>query len=135
MPARVIVTDEGSIITLPCGAVVESNPHDTDEYRATARSLGYGEGPDAALRMAQEHDVLHCRLVEWLGIPESFSLRVAVGLGADPELARIEEAAVLAVQRLMRRAGGRLPSGEAGDGDHSSSSFDSRDRRPSDVAV
>lgn len=108
-PAAITIHRDGSTIILPCGLVVESRPHDTESYRATARELGYGDGQDAALRMAQEHDALHALLTAWLGIPESFSLRVAAGADPDSEIAAIEEAAVLAVQKLMVRGGGRLP--------------------------
>lgn len=112
MPAKVTVHDHGTTIVLPCGLVVEGRPHDTNAYRATAASLGYGEGPEAALRMAQHHDALHAALCAWLGISESFSLRQAAGLPVDPELAAIEENAVMALQRLMVRGGGRMPPTE-----------------------
>ena len=111
MNARVQIHQYGTTIVLPCGLVVEGRPHDTEAYRATAAALGYGEGPDAALRCCQDHDALHARLTAFLGIPESFSLRQAAGLPVDAELAAIEEGAVMALQRLMIRGGGRMPDG------------------------
>lgn len=98
----------GSRIRLRCGAVIEGRPHDSDEYRATAARLGYGGD---TLAMCREHDPLHALLCDWLGLPESYALRDAAGTldEAERELAAIEEEAVLAVQRLMRRGGGRLP--------------------------
>jgi hypothetical protein len=61
--------------------------------------------------MCRDHDPLHVLLAEWLGLEASFALREAAGLldPADADKARTEEAAVLAVQRFMRLAGGRLP--------------------------
>lgn len=102
---KVTVHEHGSTVVLPCGAVINAVPQDTDEYRATARSLGYG---DDTLAMAQDHDRLHVALCEWLGI-ESASLAVAAGASADSTLAGYEEDAVLAVQRLMRHAGVNVP--------------------------
>ena len=98
----------GSRITLPSGEVVLGTPHDTDAYRATARQLGYG---DDTLAMCRDHDPLHALLAQWLGLEASYALRQAAGLlhPADAEKAAAEETAVLAVQRFMRVAGGRLP--------------------------
>lgn len=110
MKAQVRIHEYGTTIVLPCGLVVEGRPHDTEAYRATAAALGYGEGPEAALACCQDHDALHVRLCAFLGIPESFALRQAAGLPVDSELAAIEEEAVMACQRFMRLAGGRLPS-------------------------
>lgn len=63
--------------------------------------MGYGDDVGA---MVADHDPLHCILADMLGLPTSIALS-----GGDPELAIWEEAAVLAVQRFMRVAGGRLP--------------------------
>lgn len=95
----------GTTVVLPCGLVVEGRPHDTDAYRATAAVLGYG---DDVLSMCQQHDALHAWLAEQFGL-ESFALREAAGLSVDPEIAVAEEAAVMALQRYMRLAGGRMP--------------------------
>lgn len=109
MRTRVDIHEYGTTITLPCGLVVEGRPHDTDGYRATAAALGYGDGPEAALACCRDHDALHALLAAWLGIPESYSLRQAAGLPIDADLAAIEEAAVMAVQALLVRGGGRMP--------------------------
>lgn len=85
---------------------MHGHPHSTGCYRATAERLGYGAD---VLSMTREHDPLHARLCDWLGLPDSYSLRRAVGLDADPTMAALEEDAVLAVQRFMRRAGVALP--------------------------
>lgn len=110
MKTRVHVHEYGSTIVLPCGLVVEGRPQNSVSYAETARDVGYGDGPDAALRMCQDHDALHALVCGWLGIPESYSLRMTVGAEADLELAAIEEAAVMALQKLMMRGGGRMPS-------------------------
>ena len=94
-----------TLITLPCGATVPGAPHDADDYRATAERLGYGED---TLAMCLDHDPLHAMLCDWLGVT-SHALRQAVGLPHDELLALLEENAVIAVQQLMRRAGGQLP--------------------------
>lgn len=95
------VHDWGSRILLPGGNVVVGKPQGTAEQAATARDLGYG---DDVLQLVRDHDPLHCLLVDFLGMPVSFSLS-----GGDPEAAADEESAVMAVQKLMRRHGGRLP--------------------------
>lgn len=71
----------------------------------TARRLGYGEDVEA---MNRDHDPLHRALCEWLGLP-SYSLSASAGHPVDPDLARYEEAAVLAVQRFLQMAGGTFP--------------------------
>lgn len=88
--------------------VIIGEPHSTEEYRATAHSLGYG---DDTLAMCQDHDPLHVSLCKWLGLETSFSMLSAVGrLPEDQEfLARLEEAAVLAVQKFIRRANLKVP--------------------------
>lgn len=78
------------------------------KQRRTALRLGYGE--DVAALNA-EHDPLHRALCAWLGVA-SYALRDAAGehlTSAEHELARYEEAAVLAVQRFARRAGLPMP--------------------------
>jgi hypothetical protein len=99
----------GTRITLPTGEAVRGEPMDTPEYRDTARELGYGDG-EAADRYAMccDHDPLHALLCDWLGLP-SHALRYAAGLAHDPRLAGLEEAAVLAVQKLTRAAGRAVP--------------------------
>jgi hypothetical protein len=93
----------------PTGSIVIiGEPHDTDEYRNMAYRLGYG---DDTLGMCQDHDPLHIALCKWLGLQTSFSMLSAVGrLSEDQEhLARFEEEAVLAVQKLIRHAGLKVP--------------------------
>jgi hypothetical protein len=66
-----------------------------------AGALGYG---DDVAAMDMEHDVLHGALCHFLSIP-SFSLKEARGepLTRDEQkLARFEEAAVLAAQKLRQ---------------------------------
>lgn len=88
--------------------VVVGEPHDTEEYRATARGLGYD---DDILGMCQDHDPLHVALCRWLGLSTSFSMLSAVGkLPVEQKyLADAEETAVIAIQRFMRLAGGNPP--------------------------
>lgn len=72
----------------------------------TARELGYGDDVEA---LNAQHDPLHVALCAWLGV-ESYALREATGERLSPEHQRLawdEEAAVLAVQKLMR--GHRVP--------------------------
>src|SRR5678809_499483 len=98
---RISVRPGRTVVILPCGKVVRGRPQGTAEQAQMARDLGYSDNVDA---MVADHDPLHAMLCDWLGLPTSITLS-----GGDPELARWEEAAVLAVQRFMRRAGGRLP--------------------------
>ena len=97
---------ETSRVTLASGTVVVGCPHDTEEYRATAASLGYG---DDTVAMCRDHDPLHQALCSWLGVGESFALRCAAGERREDELSAAEEAAVMAVQRFAKLAGARLP--------------------------
>lgn len=96
------VTEGGSRVTLPDGTVIEGNPQPDDEYRDTAEWLGYGGD---TLAMCRDHDPLHALLTDWLGLPASFSLRVAAGLDQPNALAGLEEEAVLALQKFVRAAG------------------------------
>lgn len=70
--------------------------HFEQQQEAMARWMGY---PDAAA-MNQAHDAAHEALCRWLGVP-SHSLACARGEPFDPELAGIEEDAVLRLQRFM----------------------------------
>lgn len=70
--------------------------HFEQQQDATARWMGY---PDAAA-MNADHDRVHGALCAWLGVT-SHSLACARGEPFDPELAGIEEDAVLRLQRLM----------------------------------
>ena len=109
---RVTVHEEGTTVALPCGAVVEgrrwryANGEDEAHQADMARRLGYGED---ALQMVRDHDALHVALCRWLGLPTSYSLEAAAGHREVDDLSQAEEAAVLAVQRLMRLARRGVP--------------------------
>lgn len=90
------------------GALVHAVPHDTDDYGATAKRLGYGEDRD---RMNRDHELLHSLIAAMLGQPESPVMRaVAEDRGEHDAdgLLGIEEDAVLAVQRLAMAWGVNL---------------------------
>jgi hypothetical protein len=85
---------------------VDAVPHDTDEYRARARSLGYPDDATGLLRMSREHELTHSLLAGWLGLPCSptmrgIALRTA-GIGPWFLGWRAEEACVLALQKFAR---------------------------------
>lgn len=85
---------------------VDAVPHDSDEYRARARSLGYPDDAAGLLRMSREHELSHALLARWLGLPCSptmrgIALRTA-GIGPWFPAWRVEEACVLAVQKFAR---------------------------------
>ncbi len=61
--------------------------------------------------MCREHDPLHARLCDMLGVGDSPALLCAAGLRHEDEISAAEEGAVMAVQLFMRLAGGRLPMG------------------------
>lgn len=97
----ILVRPGRTVIILPCGKIVRGEPQGTPEQAQTALDLGYGDDVGA---MVSDHDPLHAIICDMLGLPTSYSLS-----GGDPELARWEEAAVIATQRFMRRSGCRLP--------------------------
>lgn len=93
-------------VVLNSGNMVPGEPEYTPDQRQTAQSLGYGRN---VVKMVEDHDPLHALLADWLGL-ESFALRVASGeLPVGDPLADLEEDAVLAIQRFMVAAGGKLP--------------------------
>jgi len=100
----------GSRVVLPCGRAIVGYPHNTEEYRRTARRLGYD---DDVMAMCADHDPLHQALARFLGIDDSQALLEAAGLPCDHNIALAEEDAVMAVQRYMRMAGGRVPPGQS----------------------
>lgn len=53
------------------GTRVPASPEDTDQYRATARRLGYGIDTWALCR---DHELSHTQLAELLGLPYSPTL-------------------------------------------------------------
>jgi hypothetical protein len=85
------------VTTLPNGAIVNACP--TEDSIQPALELGYCEDVAALTR---DHDPLHSRLCDWLGMPHSFSLMRSAGYPTDPMLAELEEAAVLATQKFKR---------------------------------
>jgi hypothetical protein len=98
----ITVDDRGHTkITAPDCRTVHGAPQYNAEQAATARALGYGEDVAA---MVADHDPLHALLADWIGLGESAAL-----FGGRPEVEAAEEAAVLAVQKYMRLAGGRMP--------------------------
>jgi hypothetical protein len=95
----------GTRVILPDGSLVFGEPHDSEQYRETARRCGYG---DDTLALCRDHDPCHAILCDWLGLPDSPALRAAIGLDADPVVAAAEEDAVLSLQRFCRAAGVKL---------------------------
>jgi hypothetical protein len=85
---------------------VDAAPHDTDAYRARARSLGYRDDTAA---MSREHEAAHHLMARLLGLPYSPTM-YGIALHAAAEgpywpAWRDEECAVLALQRFARSAG------------------------------
>jgi hypothetical protein len=95
-------------VTLPSGHVIRAMPQNTPAQAATALCMGYGDDVGA---MTEDHDAMHAWLTDALGLSVSQSLRNAAGLSHDESLAFLEETAVMAVQTLMKRAGGKMPFG------------------------
>ena len=94
--------DDGLTVTvLPDGSRVEARPQGNPTYAARAAALGYGA--DVA-RMSREHEIGHSLLAEWLGLPESPTLR-GVASGAHWPHWPEEEAAVLALAAFSNAAG------------------------------
>ena len=99
---RILLRPNGSVIQLPSGAMIRSRPRGEGDQAETAQRLGYEADVDSLCR---DHDALHALLCDWLGLDTSYSLSAAAGQRTDAELAEHEEAAVIAVQTFMRRAG------------------------------
>lgn len=109
-PARLVqfaevmvqIWPDAVVTILPDGQQIFAMAQDTDEYRATAERLGYGED---TCRMSRDHELTHSALAALLGLPESPTLgRVARGEG-DSTLTGLEENAVLAIQAFANAAG------------------------------
>lgn len=85
---------------------VDACAQDSDEYRARAVSLGYG---DDTARMSREHELGHALLAHLLGLASSPTMYgIALhGAAEGPYWPawRDEEACVLALQRYARSAG------------------------------
>lgn len=71
---RITITDEGIVIVLPCGMVVEGKPQGSELQSNIAKELGYGSD---VLSMVKDYDPLHVLLCEWLGISKSFSIEIS----------------------------------------------------------
>jgi hypothetical protein len=100
---RIDTGPDWACVTLPNGREIHARPN--DESAGMASRLGYGRDVAA---MTREHDPLHARLTDMLGLPYSVSLMTAAGCLPESELAGLEEDAVLAVQIFLqaaRRAG------------------------------
>lgn len=99
----VVVTlhDQGAVIAWPDGTSVSGAPEDTDDYRRTAEECGYGSD---TLSLCREHELLHVALGHWLGVasPVMEALRRQPEATAGAEIRRLEEAAVLSIQRFIR---------------------------------
>jgi hypothetical protein len=90
----------------PDGTRVPAAPQDTDQYRATAAALGYG---DDIWRLCREHEIAHTTLMQSLGLRYSPTLwAVAHGergkIPNSPGEMAAEEKLVLAYQewRMLR---------------------------------
>jgi hypothetical protein len=94
---HITVGPSWAVTRLPNGKELHAHP---DENSAeAAERLGYGDDVEALTR---DHDPLHSRLCDWLGMPHSFSLMHAAGCDADLRLVQLEEDAVIAVQKFKR---------------------------------
>jgi ribosomal protein L32 len=99
----VSVTRTHVATTLPGGAVVEGEPHDTDAYRQTAQAHGYGA--DVA-RLNRCHETGHTLLAHWLGLPcSNVFARLSAGHHEADDVTRAEEAAVLAIEAFANAVG------------------------------
>lgn len=94
---KISIGPKWAITRLPNGAEVHAHPR--EDQADTAMELGYGTDIEA---MTRDHDPLHSRLMDFLKAPYSYSLMLAAGCDVDPRIAALEEAAVMAVQKLKR---------------------------------
>jgi hypothetical protein len=108
-PGTVIRHRNGTVQTITADGCVTELPGlpplvatTRDDQAEIAASLGYGADVAA---MNREHDLTHAMVADWLGFPASWSLTAAAGGDVPAGLAEAEEAAAMAVQRLMRLAG------------------------------
>jgi hypothetical protein len=98
------VLADGTQIEFADGTTVVGQPEDTDAYRHTAQTHGYGAD---TLSLCIEHEVMHVALADWLGVSDSPTMKAVRTnrLTDDLPFRTLEEAAVLAVQRYARAAG------------------------------
>ncbi len=95
------------------GTKTTAIPNDDPESRARARSLGYGQHPEAVWQMTRWHDLLHTVIAEAEGHPWSPTLHaVAHGYDLAPGVAQLEERRVLLVQHLLNDPDGALPKAQ-----------------------
>jgi hypothetical protein len=78
---------------LPNGKEVHAHPTGTADFKG----LGYNDEDT----LTREHDLLHSKLMNWLGAPYSYSLMQAAGCSIDPNISAYEEDAVLKLHILM----------------------------------
>jgi len=96
------LTGHGVEIAWPDGTKVTGIPHDTDDYRLTARQHGYGADTHA---LCVEHELLHVALGLWLGVPSPVMMALRGIEPVSDEIAGYEEDAVLALQAYLRAVG------------------------------
>lgn len=98
--ATVHIGAERTVTTLPDGSEVYADHAEQPGQAALAADLGY----PSAEAMNRDHDMAHSLLASWLGLPCSPTLQ-GVASGKFYKHHRLEEAAVLAIQRFARAAG------------------------------
>jgi hypothetical protein len=102
-------TDQGAVTWVYApgnnGDPIPAVPHDTEDYRARAKALGYG---DDVMAMCREHEFLHSALAELLSDEGPSPTLLGVNTGKPWPHWSIEEAAVLAVQRYWNALRGRF---------------------------
>jgi hypothetical protein len=96
-----IFDNKETLIILPDGKKIYGSPQGTTDQATTSCELGYNGDVYA---MVEIHDPLHALLTSWLNLPTSYSLS-----GTNYKLATLEEHAVMAIQKFMVAAGGKLP--------------------------
>lgn len=94
-----VIGDRWAVTTIPGLPAIHAHP--TPDQHETALDLGY---PDAGA-MTRDHDPCHAWLCDELGLSASIALTQTAGGNVDTELAALEEVAVMALQKFMRRAG------------------------------
>jgi hypothetical protein len=108
----VVVIDDGArclVTRFADGSTLFAAPQDDDDYRDTARDLGYG---DDTWSMTKDHELAHSWLASTLGgLPRSPTLWSAANPGKPGVLNRREqgeeETRVMAFQRFVRSGLGR----------------------------
>jgi hypothetical protein len=102
-----VVIDHDSVTTCyDDGSSVYACPDGTPLQDAIAKSLGYGEGPEALAAMTRDHDTLHTLVASARGWGKSKTLHAVAhhaetGKYAPKEITDDEEAIVMLIQRLL----------------------------------